>query len=61
MLRLALSLPMARGHAGFEFPPGLWTCCRGGLRLKRDVSEYTDFVRAFKSHAVDEQFESLSA
>lgn len=33
----------------------------GGLRLKRDVSEYTDFVRTFKTPAVDEQFESLSA
>lgn len=30
--------------------------CSGGLRLKRDVSEFADFVRTFKSPAVDEKF-----
>ncbi|KAJ7549386.1 hypothetical protein O6H91_07G051500 [Diphasiastrum complanatum] len=31
----------------------------GGLRLKRDVSEYAEFVRNFKAPAVDEKFETL--
>jgi hypothetical protein len=31
----------------------------GGLRLKRDVSEYAEFVRSFKAPAVDEKFELL--
>lgn len=31
----------------------------GGLRLKRDVTEYAEFVRSFKAPAVDEKFESL--
>ncbi|KAL2629540.1 hypothetical protein R1flu_014226 [Riccia fluitans] len=31
----------------------------GGLRLKRDVSEYADFVRSFKAPVVDEKFEQL--
>lgn len=33
--------------------------CSGGLRLKRDVSEYAEFVRSFKAPAVDEKFELL--
>ncbi|CAI7890242.1 unnamed protein product [Closterium sp. NIES-54] len=39
----------------FSFNPG------GGLRLKRDVSEYADSIRAFKTPTVDELFESLSS
>ncbi|KAH7315213.1 hypothetical protein KP509_21G040200 [Ceratopteris richardii] len=31
----------------------------GGLRLKRDATEYADFVRSFKAPAVDEKFETL--
>lgn len=31
----------------------------GGLRLKRDATEYAEFVRSFKAPAVDEKFESL--
>ncbi|BBN08731.1 exocyst complex component 5 [Marchantia polymorpha subsp. ruderalis] len=31
----------------------------GGLRLKRDVSEYAEFVRSFKAPVVDEKFEQL--
>lgn len=31
----------------------------GGLRLKRDVAEFTEFVRSFKAPAVDEKFELL--
>ncbi|GLJ08267.1 hypothetical protein SUGI_0085180 [Cryptomeria japonica] len=37
----------------FTFSPS------GGLRLKRDITEYTDFVRSFNAPAVDEKFESL--
>jgi hypothetical protein len=33
--------------------------CSGGLRLKRDVAEFTEFVRSFKAPAVDEKFELL--
>lgn len=33
--------------------------CSGGLRLKRDVAEFTEFVRSFKAPAVDEKFEFL--
>lgn len=33
--------------------------CSGGLRLKRDVSEYAEFVRSFKAPAVDEKFKLL--
>eukprot|EP00898_Chlorokybus_atmophyticus_P004489 jgi/Chlat1/5040/Chrsp329S04919 len=32
----------------------------GGLRLKRDISEYSAFVRSFNSPAVQERFERLS-
>ncbi|XP_071696691.1 exocyst complex component SEC10b [Rutidosis leptorrhynchoides] len=32
----------------------------GGLRLKRDITEYGDFVRSFNAPTVDEKFESLS-
>ncbi|XP_078436856.1 exocyst complex component sec10 [Wolffia australiana] len=32
----------------------------GGLRLKRDVTEYGEFVRSFNAPAVDEKFELLS-
>ncbi|XP_075478657.1 exocyst complex component SEC10b-like [Primulina tabacum] len=31
----------------------------GGLRLKRDITEYSEFVRSFNSPTVDEKFESL--
>lgn len=31
----------------------------GGLRLKRDATEYAEFVRSFKAPAVDEKFETL--
>ncbi|CAM6124454.1 unnamed protein product [Calypogeia fissa] len=31
----------------------------GGLKLKRDVSEYAEFVRSFKAPVVDEKFEQL--
>eukprot|EP00249_Psilotum_nudum_P023214 c28789_g1_i1 orf=366-2906(-) len=37
----------------FTFSPS------GGLRLKRDVTEYAEFVRSFKAPAVDEKFELL--
>jgi hypothetical protein len=37
----------------------VWYICSGGLRLKRDVSEYAEFVRSFKAPAVDEKFELL--
>jgi hypothetical protein len=33
--------------------------CSGGLRLKRDISEYADFVRSFKAHSIDQRFELL--
>ncbi|GAQ82297.1 exocyst complex component sec10 [Klebsormidium nitens] len=39
--------------ARFTFNPS------GGLRLKRDISEYADFVRTFKAHSVDQRFELL--
>jgi len=32
----------------------------GGMRLKRDVFEYLDFIRSFKAPAVDEKFELLA-
>nr|GEV80497.1 hypothetical protein [Tanacetum cinerariifolium] len=32
----------------------------GGLRLKRDIFEYGDFVRSFNAATVDEKFESFS-
>lgn len=31
----------------------------GGLQLKRDISDYADFVRCFNAPTVDEKFESL--
>ncbi|XP_073122302.1 exocyst complex component SEC10b-like isoform X2 [Henckelia pumila] len=31
----------------------------GGLRLKRDITEYSEFVRSFNSPTVDEKFELL--
>lgn len=31
----------------------------GGLRLKRDITEYEDFVRTFSTPSVDEKFEVL--
>jgi len=37
----------------------MFFACSGGLRLKRDVSEYAEFVRSFKAPAVDEKFELL--
>lgn len=38
----------------FTFSPS------GGLRIKRDISEYGDFVRSFNAPSVDEKFELLS-
>ncbi|KAM0004979.1 putative exocyst complex component Sec10 [Helianthus debilis subsp. tardiflorus] len=32
----------------------------GGLKLKRDITEYGDFLRNFNAPTIDEQFESLS-
>nr|GFB05678.1 exocyst complex component SEC10 [Tanacetum cinerariifolium]GFB17661.1 exocyst complex component SEC10 [Tanacetum cinerariifolium] len=32
----------------------------GGLRWKRDISEYGDFVRSFNAATVDEKFKSFS-
>eukprot|EP00252_Welwitschia_mirabilis_P014977 TRINITY_DN33064_c0_g1_i1.p1 TRINITY_DN33064_c0_g1~~TRINITY_DN33064_c0_g1_i1.p1 ORF type:complete len:834 (-),score=193.38 TRINITY_DN33064_c0_g1_i1:189-2690(-) len=37
----------------FTFSPS------GGLRLKREITEYTEFVRKFNAPAVDEKFESM--
>lgn len=38
----------------------LAACVRsGGLRLKRDVAEYAEFVRSFKVSIIDEKFEFL--
>ena len=31
----------------------------GGLRLKRDITEYGEFVRSFNAPSVDEKFELL--
>lgn len=31
----------------------------GGLRLKRDITEYAEFVRSFNAPSVDEKFEVL--
>lgn len=31
----------------------------GGLRLKRDITEYGEFVRGFNAPSVDEKFELL--
>lgn len=31
----------------------------GGLRIKRDINEYGDFVRSFNAPSVDEKFELL--
>ncbi|WMV54377.1 hypothetical protein MTR67_047762 [Solanum verrucosum] len=33
--------------------------CSGGLRLKRDITEYGEFVRSFNAPPVDEKFEQL--
>lgn len=33
--------------------------CSGGLRLKRDITEYGEFVRSFNAPSVDENFELL--
>jgi hypothetical protein len=33
--------------------------CSGGLRLKRDITEYGDFVRSFNAPSIDEKFEQL--
>lgn len=33
--------------------------CSGGLRLKRDITEYAEFVRSFNAPTVDEKFELL--
>jgi len=33
--------------------------CSGGLRIKRDITEYGDFVRSFNAPSVDEKFELL--
>ncbi|PWZ32994.1 Exocyst complex component 5 [Zea mays] len=38
--------------------PCSWCCC-GGLRLKRDITEYGDFVRSFNAPSIDEKFELL--
>lgn len=37
----------------FTFSPS------GGLRIKRDINEYSDFVRSFNAPSVDENFELL--
>ncbi|CAL4903623.1 unnamed protein product [Urochloa decumbens] len=37
----------------FTFSPS------GGLRLKRDITEYGDFVRSFNAPSIDEKFEQL--
>jgi hypothetical protein len=37
----------------FTFSPS------GGLRLKRDITEYGDFVRSFNAPSIDEKFELL--
>lgn len=31
----------------------------GGLRLKRDITEYGEFVRSFNAPSIDEKFELL--
>jgi exocyst complex component 5 len=33
--------------------------CSGGLRLKRDITEYGEFVRSFNAPSIDEKFELL--
>jgi hypothetical protein len=33
--------------------------CSGGMRLKRDITEYGEFVRSFNAPSVDEKFELL--
>ncbi|XP_042418505.1 exocyst complex component 5-like [Zingiber officinale] len=38
----------------FTFSPS------GGLRLKRDITEYGEFVRSFNAPSIDEKFEQLS-
>ena len=39
---------------------GMWGgLCSGGLRLKRDVSEYAEYVRSFDVPSIDEKFEVL--
>ncbi|XP_074576193.1 exocyst complex component 5-like [Curcuma longa] len=37
----------------FTFSPS------GGLRLKRDITEYGEFVRSFNAPSIDEKFELL--
>ncbi|URE30144.1 Exocyst complex component Sec10 [Musa troglodytarum] len=34
-------------------------CISGGLRLKRDITEYGEFVRSFNAPSIDENFELL--
>ncbi|KAL6641693.1 hypothetical protein ACP70R_019874 [Stipagrostis hirtigluma subsp. patula] len=46
-------LPQTGPMAQFTFSPS------GGLRLKRDITEYGDFVRSFSAPSIDEKFELL--
>lgn len=41
------------------FHSALFVYCSGGLRLKRDITEYGDFVRSFNAPSIDEKFELL--
>ncbi|KAL6501464.1 Exocyst complex component 5 [Orobanche gracilis] len=43
----------------FEFGQILFK--NGGLRLKRDITEYGEFVRSFNAPTVDEKFELLGS
>lgn len=56
-LRLLLSLMC---NSSLTSSPCLcFSFCSGGLRLKRDITEYGEFVRSFNAPTVDEKFELL--
>ncbi|GLT47746.1 hypothetical protein SLA2020_214120 [Shorea laevis] len=63
---LLLIFPVIPDRAGTHLHKGLinhWQKftfnASGGLRLKRDITEYGEFVRSFNTPSVDEKFEQL--
>lgn len=46
-------------NGGVSFCYSLVYVLSGGLRLKRDITEYGEYVRSFNAPSVDEKFELL--
>lgn len=56
---MLLALMVYSENGGVSFCYSLVYVLSGGLRLKRDITEYGEYVRSFNAPSVDEKFELL--